>query len=311
MLHGELFACVDEYERLKAREGAMDFLDLLLRAETSSATTAGAPTLPARFTRIFVDEFQDTDPLQAELLLLLAADDPDETRWESVTPLPGKLFIVGDPKQSIYRFRRADVEPTARVPATRRPGCDAARTAKELPQRARYSACRERGVRAGHGRQSRRRRRRATWRSSRNAAILRGSRRLSSLPVPAPYSQRFVTARKIEECLPDAVGAYVDWLVRQSGWKVTERRNAERPVPIEARHICILFRRFVSYGEDVTRPYVDALEARGIRHLLVGGRAFHDREEIETLRSALMAIEWPEDQLSVFATLRGGLFAHR
>ena len=80
-------------------------------------------------------------------------------------------------------------------------------------------------------------------------------------------------------------------------------------MPIEARHVCILFRRFVSYGEDVTRPYVDALEARGIRHLLVGGRAFHDREEIETLRAALMAIEWPDDQLSVFATLRGALFA--
>ena len=65
----------------------------------------------------------------------------------------------------------------------------------------------------------------------------------------------------------------------------------------------------MSYGEDVTRPYVDALEARGIRHLLVGGRAFHNREEIETLRAALMAIEWPDDQLSVFATLRGTLFA--
>ena len=71
----------------------------------------------------------------------------------------------------------------------------------------------------------------------------------------------------------------------------------------------MLFRRFVSYGEDVTRPYVDALEARGIHHLLVGGRAFHNREEIETLRAALMAIEWPDDQLSVFATLRGALFA--
>jgi ATP-dependent exoDNAse (exonuclease V) beta subunit len=80
------------------------------------------------------------------------------------------------------------------------------------------------------------------------------------------------------------------------------------PVPIEARHICLLFRRFVSFGEDITRPYVDALEARGIRHLLVGGRAFHNREEIETLRAALMAIEWPDDQLSVFATLRGALF---
>ncbi|HEV8392805.1 MAG TPA: 3'-5' exonuclease, partial [Vicinamibacterales bacterium] len=70
-----------------------------------------------------------------------------------------------------------------------------------------------------------------------------------------------------------------------------------------------LFRRFVSFGQDVTRDYVNALEARGIRHLLVGGRAFHDREEIETLRAALAAVEWPDDELSVFATLRGALFA--
>jgi ATP-dependent exoDNAse (exonuclease V) beta subunit len=129
------------------------------------------------------------------------------------------------------------------------------------------------------------------------------------LPVPSPYAQRFVAARTIEQSLPDAVGAYVDWLVRQSGWTVTERRDPDRRVPLEARHVCILFRRFVSYGEDVTRPYVEALEARGVRHLLVGGRAFHDREEIETLRAALMAIEWPDDQLSVFSTLRGALFA--
>ena len=62
-----------------------------------------------RFKRIFVDEFQDTDPLQAEILLLLAADDPAATNWREIRPVPGKLFIVGDPKQSIYRFRRADV----------------------------------------------------------------------------------------------------------------------------------------------------------------------------------------------------------
>src|SRR5205814_1352465 len=65
----------------------------------------------------------------------------------------------------------------------------------------------------------------------------------------------------------------------------------------------------VSHSEDITRGYVEALEARGIRHLLVGGKTFHDREEIETIRAALTAIEWPDDQLSVFATLRGALFA--
>ena len=59
----------------------------------------------------------------------------------------------------------------------------------------------------------------------------------------------------------------------------------------------------------MTRPYVDAIEARGIPHLLVGGKAFHGREEVETIRAALSAIEWPDDELSVFATLKGSLFA--
>ena len=80
-------------------------------------------------------------------------------------------------------------------------------------------------------------------------------------------------------------------------------------MPIQPRHIAVLFRRFVSFGEDVTRPYVDAIEARGIPHLLVGGKAFHGREEVETIRAALAAIEWPDDELSVFATLKGSLFA--
>src|SRR4029450_9054509 len=65
--------------------------------------------LPRRFTHLFVDEFQDTDPLQVEILLLLAADDPDVSDWRRARPVPGKLFLVGGPKQSIYRFRRADV----------------------------------------------------------------------------------------------------------------------------------------------------------------------------------------------------------
>ena len=308
-LHVELFDCVVEYERLKAREGAMDFLDLLLKArDLVVGNTDVRQHFQERFKRIFVDEFQDTDPLQAELLLLLSADDPGETRWQSVTPVPGKLFIVGDPKQSIYRFRRADVGTYARVChqliANGAEPIQLSKSYRSVPniQHAVNTAFGQvmdgnpDTLQAGYVPL-------LPYRSNHE-----GQPSVVALPVPSPYSYRYVTARKIEECLPDAVGAFVEWLVRKSGWVVTERRNPSRPVPLEARHVCILFRRFVSFGEDVTRPYVDALEARGIRHLLVGGRAFHDREEIETLRAALMAIEWPDDQLSVFATLRGALF---
>ena len=52
-----------------------------------------------------------------------------------------------------------------------------------------------------------------------------------------------------------------------------------------------------------------ALEARRIPHVLVGGRSFHDREEVIALRNAITAIEWPDDELKVFATLRGPFFA--
>jgi ATP-dependent exoDNAse (exonuclease V) beta subunit len=132
---------------------------------------------------------------------------------------------------------------------------------------------------------------------------------LVALPVPSPYGVRGIAKYAIDQSLPDAVGAFVDWLLTSSGWTVTERENPHHRVPISARHVCLLFRRFTSFGTDVTNAYANALEARGIHHLLVGGRSFHDREEVETLRTALVAIEWPDDELSHFATLRGSLFA--
>ena len=64
-----------------------------------------------RFDRVFVDEFQDTDPLQVEIAWFLTSDPSQVTErdWTRLRLIPGKLFIVGDPKQSIYRFRRADI----------------------------------------------------------------------------------------------------------------------------------------------------------------------------------------------------------
>ncbi|HVA23129.1 MAG TPA: UvrD-helicase domain-containing protein, partial [Chloroflexota bacterium] len=63
------------------------------------------------FERILIDEFQDTDPLQVEIAWFLAADPAQagEQDWRQLRPWPGRLFVVGDPKQSIYRFRRADI----------------------------------------------------------------------------------------------------------------------------------------------------------------------------------------------------------
>ncbi len=63
-----------------------------------------------RYHSFLVDEFQDTDPLQGEILFLLAEDlHSTALDWKKVTLGPGRIFVVGDPKQSIYRFRGADI----------------------------------------------------------------------------------------------------------------------------------------------------------------------------------------------------------
>ena len=233
-----------------------------------------------------------------------------ETDWRRARPRPGKLFIVGDPKQSIYRFRRADVgiyrEVCDRLDRARARRVLQLNTSfRSVPEIQRCVNAAFAPVMTGDPRDAAGA---ATCRWRRIGRRCPGSRRSSRCRCPSPTSGATSAPRAIEQSLPDAVGAFVDWLVRESGWTVTER-SGEAPVERRREHICLLFRRFVSWQNDVTRPYVDALEARGIPHLLVGGKAFHEREEVETIRAALAAIEWPDDELSVFATLRGPLFA--
>ncbi|HEX6939662.1 MAG TPA: UvrD-helicase domain-containing protein [Longimicrobiales bacterium] len=102
-------AAAGHYAAERRRLGRLDFQDLLLRAAALLRRDPEARReLGRRFRYLLVDEFQDTDPVQAEVLFLLASDGADP-RWTHATPRAGALFVVGDPKQSIYRFRRADI----------------------------------------------------------------------------------------------------------------------------------------------------------------------------------------------------------
>src|ERR1019366_5426350 len=114
-LRDELWEVVGLYQQEKQRAGQLDFMDLLLKARDLLRHDGARADLQRVYQRIFVDEFQDTDPLQAEILLLLAAGDPAERDWRKARPAPGKLYVVGDPKQSIYRFRRADARLFQRI----------------------------------------------------------------------------------------------------------------------------------------------------------------------------------------------------
>ncbi|MBN9466016.1 UvrD-helicase domain-containing protein [Brevundimonas sp.] len=100
---------LDDYAAQKRAAAALDFDDLLLRARQLLRNHESVRrALGRRYRHIFVDEFQDTDPLQAEIIFGLASDAFPEA-WIEAAPRPGSLFLVGDPKQAIYRFRGAHV----------------------------------------------------------------------------------------------------------------------------------------------------------------------------------------------------------
>jgi ATP-dependent helicase/nuclease subunit A len=304
-LHDELRPIVQAYEVEKARKGVLDFVDLLLLTrDLLQRHRSVRESLQRRFRRLFVDEFQDTDPLQSEIVLLLAADDPGTSAPFETNPVPGKLFVVGDPKQSIYRFRRADILLYERVKQhlVRRgarvaflstsfrstPGIQAAINAAFAPKmvgehQAQYVALGE-------------------WRapSKEQPSVI-------ALPAPRPSREgRKVTKDAVESGLPEAIAGFIEWLVLRSGWTVEEEG---RRVPVQPRHVCVLFKRMRNWSTDLSRRYAQALEARRVPHVLVGGRSFHQREEVIALRTALFAIDRPDDEYSVYATLRGPFFA--
>jgi len=99
------------FQKERVEAARLDFSDLLAEAaKLLRSNLRIRRALGKQFRWLFVDEFQDTDPLQAEVVLFLAAQSESvETEWTKLALRPGSLFVVGDPKQSIYRFRRADI----------------------------------------------------------------------------------------------------------------------------------------------------------------------------------------------------------
>lgn len=102
---------LDRYREHKRASAQLDFDDLIYAArDLLRDHEAVRRALGQRYAKVLVDEFQDTDPLQAEIFWRLCGDPVEDPRdWVSFRIRPGALFLVGDPKQAIYRFRGADV----------------------------------------------------------------------------------------------------------------------------------------------------------------------------------------------------------
>lgn len=113
-----LAALIDEarpilqrYRDHKRASAQLDFDDLIFAARDLLRNhDAVRRALGQRFAHVLVDEFQDTDPLQTEIFWRLCGEPTDgDGAWTRFRIRPGALFLVGDPKQAIYRFRGGDV----------------------------------------------------------------------------------------------------------------------------------------------------------------------------------------------------------
>jgi ATP-dependent exoDNAse (exonuclease V) beta subunit len=113
----DMTGAIKHWVKQRLEQGKLEFHDLLVVArDVLKHNSAVREHFQLKFSHILIDEFQDTDPIQAEIAFFLAADPvlmgplaTTETDWRKIKIAPGKLFVVGDPKQSIYRFRRADI----------------------------------------------------------------------------------------------------------------------------------------------------------------------------------------------------------
>ncbi len=104
---------IDRFREHKRAAALLDFDDLIFAARDLLRDQDDVrQALAKRFSHVLVDEFQDTDPLQTEIFWRLCgepANDGDTDDWTAFMLRPGALFLVGDPKQAIYRFRGADI----------------------------------------------------------------------------------------------------------------------------------------------------------------------------------------------------------
>ena len=266
---------VDHFQKVKHDRALLDFDDLLVKTRDLLRDNAEVRRdVQRRFNFVLVDEFQDTDPVQMEIVLLLGEG------------APGKLFVVGDPKQSIYGFRRADIEMYA----------DARRQielkGKVLTFRQNFRS-------------------KSTildWVNDVFTKILVKSTDGDYQPeyIPLAPWPKLQTERPAVTLLRPAqlLDATADELRRAEAAAVARYlRQQVGSGACEWGDVALLFRSFTG-----VETYGDVLQEYGIPFHVIGGRGYYQRQEIQTLSSLLSCLDNPTDKLNFLATLRSPLF---
>jgi ATP-dependent helicase/nuclease subunit A len=293
VLHGRLvtglLGVTAIYERMKRELGLLDYLDLLLKARDA---LRGSESVRAYFRRRFrlvlIDEFQDSDPLQVEIADLLTGG------------VPGALVVVGDAKQSIYRFRRAEVSLFRRASeaATNRPG----HAVLHLTQNFRSRPALLRFVNRAFGQllQASDDAGQPAYEPIAPPPGLSEEPSVVALRFPAPFAEG-------EDLLRAEADALARFIARAAAGSYEMRDPVSAAVrPSRAGDVMVLARRL-----SQVRHLEEALEAAGLRFMVEGGKSFFDRQEVHEVLSVLGAIDDPSDRVSLVAALRSSLFGVR
>lgn len=279
---------IDQYELRKSEAALLDFDDLLLRTRNLLRDNPSVRQRVATgIDHLMVDEFQDTDPVQAEIVRYLCGS--------GLTT--GKLFLVGDAQQSIYRFRRADPnvfrQLRAEIPAAGR---------LPLNQNFRSQPAILDFVNALF----------SDALGDIFQPLVTTERQLSPAPAieflfaisPEQDTKSTAESRRQEEAV---------WMARRIHELLadpTPRIRAKDPAtgkaelrPVRAGDIVILFRAL----SDV-RYYEQALRDCRLDYYLVGGRAFYAQQEVFDLLNLLRFLNEPDDEISLLGALRSPFF---
>jgi ATP-dependent helicase/nuclease subunit A len=280
--------------RERRRLNALNYGDLLILTACVLRENADVrASLQQKYRYLFVDEFQDTDPVQAEIVFLLAGDErsrkpakgglPSQSAdWRTIPLRPGALFVVGDPKQSIYRFRRADIDVYNIVRAR---FSDPA-VGRVLPLTMNF---------------------RSVLRLCEWANRVFHTRFPSE---PTSHTPRFAPLDAHQK--NGAVGGV---------FTLTHTCDRSEVADVDAERVATYIRTEVDAGRRrfsdfliLTRKkknigaYAAALEALNIAVEVSGAGAFGESAEVKALTTLLRAIADPEDTLALIAVLRGPFF---
>jgi ATP-dependent helicase/nuclease subunit A len=284
----------DHAARERRRLNTLNYGDLLiLTARVLRENAEVRASLQQKYQHLFVDEFQDTDPVQAEIVFLLAGDESSRkpsTRglssqaadWRTIPLRPGALFVVGDPKQSIYRFRRADIDVYNIVRAR---FSDSA-VGRVLPLTMNFRSV---------------------------LPLCEWANEVFKTRFPAEPTSHSPRFAPLDANRKNGAAGGLFTLTHTCDRSEVADHDAERVATYIRTEVDAGRRRFSDFlvltrkKKNIAR-YAAALEALNIAVEVSGAGAFGESAEVKSLTTLLRAIADPQDTLALIAVLRGPFF---